>query len=116
MTANAKLPDGIFEFTGPLPPGKEGRGYFNLAGRGGFHGHIRGERCASIAFVERAFTGRESASVLFANRDGSFMFKVFVGRADGAQLREGQLAAFRALADRLAARRNAGHEPIAARS
>lgn len=93
--------DGIFEFTGPVPPGKEGRGYFNLAGRSGFHGHLRAERCAGIAFVEREFMGRSSASVLFVNPDGGFMFKVFVGRAEKGELRADQLAAFRALPGQL---------------
>ncbi len=103
VTVIVHTDDGIFEFTGPVPAGKEGRGYFNLSGRSGFHGHIRSERCASIAFVEREFMGRASASVLFANPDGGFMFKVFVGRSEGGQLREDQLAAFRALAERLSA-------------
>jgi heme iron utilization protein len=95
--------DAIFEFSGPVPPGQIGRGYFNLAGGGGLHGHLRHERCAAIAFVERPFMGRLSASALFINADGGFMFKVFVGRDDKRELKADQLARFRALADRLCA-------------
>jgi heme iron utilization protein len=95
--------DGIMEFTGPVPAGQVGRGYFNLMGTTGFHGHLRHERCAGLAFVERPFMGRLSASVMFFNVDGGIMFKVFVGRDESRELKGDQLAMFRALADRLCA-------------
>jgi putative heme utilization carrier protein HutX len=95
--------DGVMEFTGPVPQGTIARGYYNLAGRTGFHGHLRHERCAGIAFVERPLFGRPSASILFFNRDGGIMFKVFVGRDEQRELRGDQLTAFRALADRFSA-------------
>jgi putative heme utilization carrier protein HutX len=94
--------DGIMEFTGTIPPGEVGRGYFNLMARTGFHGHLRHERCAGLAFMERPFMGRLSASVLFLNIDGGIMFKVFVGRDEKRELLADQLAKFRALAERLA--------------
>jgi putative heme utilization carrier protein HutX len=94
--------DGIMEFTGPVPPGDVARGYFNLMARTGFHGHLRHERCAGLAFLERPFMGRLSASVLFFNVDGGIMFKVFVGRDEKRELLADQLAKFRALADRFA--------------
>ena len=95
--------DGIMEFTGPIPAGEVGRGYFNLMGRTGFHGHLRHERCAGLAFLERPFMGRLSASVLFFNVDGGIMFKVFVGRDEKRELLADQLAKFRALAERYGA-------------
>jgi putative heme utilization carrier protein HutX len=95
--------DGILEFTGPIPAGEVGRGYYNVPGSKGFHGHLRHERCAEIAFVERPFMGRPSASILFINVDGGVMFKVFVGRDEKRALKEDQLERFRALADRLCA-------------
>lgn len=95
--------DGVMEFTGPIPRGEIGRGYFNLMASTGFHGHLRHDRCAAIAFVERPFMGRLSASALFINTDGGIMFKVFVGRDDKRGLKSDQLARFRALADRLSA-------------
>ena len=93
--------DGIMEFTGAIPPGEVGRGYFNLMARTGFHGHLRHDRCAGLAFMERPFMGRLSASVLFLNVDGGIMFKVFVGRDEKRALLTDQLTRFRALADRL---------------
>jgi putative heme utilization carrier protein HutX len=93
--------DGVMEFTGPIPAGTVGHGYYNLAGRTGFHGHLKHERCAGIAFVERPFFGRPSASILFFNLDGGVMFKIFVGRDEKRELLANQLAAFRAMADRL---------------
>lgn len=96
--------DGIMEFGGPVPAGEVSRGYYNVPGSKGFHGHLRHERCAGLAFVERPFMGRPSASLLFFNIDGGIMFKVFVGRDENRELKNEQLAAFRALAKRLCGR------------
>jgi hypothetical protein len=93
--------DGVMEFTGPVPEGKIAQNYYNLAGRTGFHGHLRHERCAGIAFVERPLFGRLSVSMLFLNTDGGIMFKIFVGRDEKRELLADQLVAFRKLADRL---------------
>jgi putative heme utilization carrier protein HutX len=94
--------DAIFEFTGPIPAGEIGRGYFNLMQPKGLHGHLRHERCAAIAFVERPFMAKSSAFVAFINVDGGIMFKVFVGRDETRALRGDQLQRFRILADRIA--------------
>ena len=93
--------DGIFEFSGAVPPGSIARNYYNLSGSAGLHGHLRPERCAGVAFMERQFFGRLSASILLFNRDGGIMFKIFVGRDEKRELLADQLAAFRKLADRL---------------
>jgi putative heme utilization carrier protein HutX len=93
--------DGIMEFTGPIPQGQVGRGYFNLMGSKGFHGHLRHERCGGLAFVERPFMGKLSMLIVFFNLDGGVMFKVFVGRDEKRELKADQVAAFRALADRI---------------
>jgi putative heme utilization carrier protein HutX len=93
--------DVIMEFTGPVPEGKVGHGYYNLAGRTGLHGHLRHERCGGIGFLERPLFGKLSASILFFNTDGGTMFKVFVGRDEKRELLGDQLEAFRALAARL---------------
>jgi putative heme utilization carrier protein HutX len=93
--------DGIMECGGPVPKGSVARGHFNLMGRTGFHGHLKHERCAAIAFVERPFMGRTSNLLIFINKDGGIMFKVFVGRDEKGQLKEDQVVKFRALADRL---------------
>jgi putative heme utilization carrier protein HutX len=95
--------DGIMEFGGPVPAGEVGRGYYNVPGAKGFHGHLRHERCAGIAFVERPLMGRLSASVQFLNTDGGIMFKVFVGRDEKRELKADQMEKFRALAERLCA-------------
>jgi heme iron utilization protein len=94
--------DAIFEFTGAIPAGEIGRGYFNLMQPKGLHGHLRHERCGGVAFVERPFMGKQSAFVAFLNVDGGIMFKVFVGRDEARALRADQLARFKALADRIA--------------
>ncbi|RTL52861.1 MAG: heme utilization cystosolic carrier protein HutX [Bradyrhizobiaceae bacterium] len=93
--------DGIFEITDPVSNGEIGRGYFNLSKPKGLHGHLRHERCAAIAFVERPFVGKSSAFVAFVNADGGIMFKVFVGRDEQRQLKTDQLEKFRALANNI---------------
>jgi heme iron utilization protein len=95
--------DAIFEFTGMVPAGEVGRGCFNLMQPKGLHGHLRHERCAAIAFVERPFMGKSSAFAAFLNGDGGIMFKVFVGRDEARALRQDQLERFRALAGRIGA-------------
>jgi putative heme utilization carrier protein HutX len=94
--------DAIFEFTGAIPAGEIGRGYFNLMQPKGLHGHLRHERCGGVAFVERPFMGKSSAFMAFLNVDGGIMFKVFVGRDETRALRADQLQRFHALADRIA--------------
>ena len=98
--------DAIFEFTGAIPAGEVGRGYFNLmqpkGSNKGLHGHLRHERCDAVAFVERPFMGKASAFVAFINVDGGIMFKVFVGRDETRALRGDQLKRFQSLADSLA--------------
>jgi heme iron utilization protein len=99
--------DAIFEFTGSVPAGEIGRGYFNLMQPKGLHGHLRHERCAAIAFVERPFMGKSSAFVAFVNVDGGIMFKVFVGRDETRALRGDQLQRFHVLSERIAPARAA---------
>ncbi len=93
--------DAIFEFTGPVPKGEIGRGYFNLMQPTGLHGHLRHSRCGGVAFVERPFMNKASAFVAFLNVDGGIMFKVFVGRDEAHALKADQLTRFRALAGAL---------------
>jgi len=101
VTVIVHTDDGIVEFSGPVPAGEIGRGYYNIPGPAGFHGHLRYERCAGMAFVERPFMGRLSASILFFNVDGGIMFKVFVGRDEKRELKADQLEKFRALGKKL---------------
>ena len=89
--------DGVFETKAPLPPGSEGRGYFNIHGESPLGGHLRIARCAAIYFVDRPFFGRRSCSLQFINIEGGAMFKVFVGRDEKRELLAEQLARFERL-------------------
>ncbi|KFG68082.1 heme utilization cystosolic carrier protein HutX [Microvirga sp. BSC39] len=89
--------DGVFECEGSVPPGTEGRGYFNIHGESPIGGHLRMERCRSIYFVDRPFFGRRSCSVQFVNHEGGVMFKIFVGRNKDRSLKADQVARFEAL-------------------
>ncbi|MBW8447359.1 MAG: heme utilization cystosolic carrier protein HutX [Arenimonas sp.] len=89
--------DIVLEVEGALPEGSEGHGWFNIHGDGPIGGHIRKDRCVSIAFVDRGFHGRRSCSVWFINADGRAMFKVFVRRDEERALLADQLQRFEAL-------------------
>jgi heme iron utilization protein len=89
--------DAIFEFTGPIPVGQLGHGYFNLMAPKGLHGHFRHQRCVSIAYVERTFNKKASAFVAFINVDGGIMFKVFLARDESGNLRAEQMEQFKKL-------------------
>jgi putative heme utilization carrier protein HutX len=93
--------DGVFEIGGPLPQGQVGHGFFNLGGTHGLHGHLRHERCGAVAFIERTFNNKLSVFVAFVNVDGGIMYKVFVGRDENRELKQDQLAKFRALRGKL---------------
>ena len=91
--------DGVFEIRTALPPGSEGRGYFNIHGEAPLGGHLRADRCAAIYFVDRTFFGRRSCSLVFVSHEGGAMFKVFVARDAERNLNADQLARFEALRD-----------------
>jgi len=95
--------DVVLECPGELPKGSFGHGMFNFSGGGPFSGHLRATNCSSIAFLKRPFFGSISASVVFLNRDGGAMFKIFVGRDETRALKQDQLARFDALAAKLSA-------------
>jgi len=97
--------DAIFEFTGEVPAGEIGRGYFNLMQPKGLHGHLKHDNCGGVAFVERPFMGKSSAFVAFLNQSGGIMFKVFVGRDSNRELRTDQMVRFRSLAGRFGGER-----------
>nr|WP_321460473.1 heme utilization cystosolic carrier protein HutX [uncultured Cohaesibacter sp.] len=85
--------DVILEAKGTIPKGSYARGYFNLHG-GPIGGHLKGENCASIAFVTRPLFKSETKSVQFFNHKGECMFKVYLGRDEQRQLLPEQIALF----------------------
>lgn len=92
--------DIIAEFSGELPSGTHRSGYFNLRHKNGLSGHIKAEHCQDIAFVERNFMKMATASIIFLNKQGQAMFKIFVGRDSHHQLKADQLEKFRTLAQK----------------
>lgn len=85
--------DVIMEFTGPVPAGELGHGFYNLPGPKGLHGHLRVSHCGAMYAVERPFMGRDTAAVIFTNHDGDVMFKVFLGRDSEGEIMATQLTA-----------------------
>ena len=70
----------------------------NLRHKHALGGHIRAENCLHIAFVERNFMRMATASIIFLNKNGEAMCKIFVGRDEKRQLKADQLDKFRSLA------------------
>ena len=67
------------------------------------HNETSLEKCSSEvqkgnALIERKFMGMDTASILFFNKEGSAMLKIFLGRDDHRQLLSEQVSAFHALA------------------
>ena len=89
--------DIVLECSGPLPPGSEAQGYFNIHGDSPIAGHIKAANCKAIYLVDRLFHGRRSCSVQFLNGEGAAMFKVFVRRDEARELIAEQLALFESL-------------------
>ncbi|MFT0851395.1 heme anaerobic degradation radical SAM methyltransferase ChuW/HutW [Achromobacter sp. F4_2707] len=102
MTVIVHTPDVIIECHAAVPTGKLGHGFYNLQGGDGpLSGHLRPERCGAIYFVRRPFMGKETRSVQFFNADGDAMFKVYVGRDEGRELKSDQVERFNELERKL---------------
>lgn len=89
--------DLILEVTAPLPSGYAGHGFYNLKDEGGAHGHLRPQNCGAIYLVERPFMGKPTASLVFLNKAGDTMLKIFAGRDDAGLLLAAQVEAMRGL-------------------
>lgn len=87
----------IFEFKAPFPKGRLAHGYYNLMGKEGFHGHLKIDLVAHIAFVSKPFMNMESHYIGFYTSKGNCVFKVYLGRDKQRQLFPEQVAAFNAL-------------------
>ena len=84
----------IFEFKGPLPSGRVGRGYYNLMGEEGLHGHLKLDEIAYIALLSKPFMGAESHAFVFIANSGRCVFKIYLGRDEKRRLLPEQLQQF----------------------
>ncbi|MDQ7989995.1 MAG: heme utilization cystosolic carrier protein HutX [Candidatus Dactylopiibacterium sp.] len=96
VTVIVHTADVILEFTGPLPEGALGHGFYNLHGSAGLHGHLRHDRCGAIYLIERPFMGKTTVSLNFMNSEGGAMLKLYVGRDASGTLLQEQIEALRA--------------------
>ena len=90
--------DGVFEMKAPLPPGSEGRGYFNIHGESPLGGHLR-IRDASRSICRPPVL---RTPVLFAaihQHQRRRHVKVFDGRDEKRELLADQLGRFERLRD-----------------
>ena len=100
LTLIVHTPDLVLEARGVLPPGAMGRGFYNLHGTP-IGGHFRADRCAHIHLVSRKLFDKDTHSIQFYNRDGSCMFKVYLGRDAARQMIPEQVTRFLALRQRI---------------
>ena len=93
----------VAEVKSALPRANRARGYFNFHGEAPFGGHLKEDACTHIAFIDRPFMGRRSASLQFFDAQGVAIFKVFVARDASRELIPEQLDLFTSLRRRLTA-------------
>ena len=89
--------DIVLECKGEVPEGSYGRGYYNIHGLSPIGGHIKAENCASIHFVSREMMGRLSHALIFCNKQGHAMFKIYLGRDENRELIPSQVEKFQGL-------------------
>lgn len=92
----------VAEVKSALPPASRARGYYNFHGDTPFGGHLKEDACMQIAFIDRPFMGRRSASIQFFDAGGTAIFKIFVARDAARELLPDQLERFSALRRRFA--------------
>ena len=97
VTVLVHTPDVILEYSGQLPTGKLGHGFYNLSPKSPLHGHLRASNCKDIYLVERPFMNTKTVSVQFMNGAGGAMFKVFAGRNEKGELIPEQVEAMRSI-------------------
>lgn len=84
----------VFEFKGSFPVGNVAEGYYNLKGETGFEGHLHLDSIHNIQFQSKNHRGRESHALVFANKNGDVIFKIFLGRDSNGELLQHQLEKF----------------------
>ncbi len=89
--------DIVLECKGHVPKGSFGRGYFNIHGQSPIGGHIKADHCASIHFISREMMGRLSHALIFCNKQGDAMFKIYLGRDENRELIPEQVEQFEVL-------------------
>ena len=75
-------------------------GFYNLKGDAGFEGHLNLDSIATIQFQSKNHRGRESHALVFVNKNGETVFKIFIGRDANGELLQNQMMQFEQLRQR----------------
>lgn len=94
LTTIVESDGSIFEFKGVLPAGKTARGYYNLMGDEGLHGHLKLDGITHIALLSKPFMGKESYAFAFIAASGRCAFKIYLGRNADRRLLADQVTRF----------------------
>ena len=89
--------DIVLECKGAVPEGNYGRGFYNIHGDSPIGGHIKADNCGAIYFVSREMMGRQSHSLIFCNKAGNAMFKIYLARDENRDLIPEQVERFNRL-------------------
>ncbi|MEL7230989.1 MAG: heme utilization cystosolic carrier protein HutX [Pseudomonadota bacterium] len=93
----------VAEMVTEFPTYTIARDHFNFKGDTAFSGHLHVDAVQAVACLDRPFAGRRSLSVVFFDREGESIFKVFVRRDAERNLLTDQVAKFEAFRAKLAA-------------
>lgn len=95
-------PSFVIEIKDHMPLGTYGHGYYNLGGENSsISGHLKVSDMDKIIFVSKKMRGRLSYSVVFYDKKGEHILKIFVTRDKEGELLENQVNAFIDLKNRL---------------
>jgi putative heme utilization carrier protein HutX len=94
-------PSFVIEIKDYMPTGTYGHGYYNFDSKNSsISGHLKVNDIDKIIFVSKEHNGMVSHSIVFYDRDGEHILKVFVARDENRELLLGQVKKFFALKKR----------------
>ncbi len=96
-------PNFILEIRSKITKGSYQRGYYNFDHDAPLSGHLKADAIDKIVFLSaKVVMGMLSHSVIFLDKDGNDIFKVYVARDANREFIPEQLAKFQALKEKFA--------------
>lgn len=91
-------PSFVLEIKSKIPKGSYSRGYYNFAHNAPLSGHLKTDDIKHIVFLSaKVVMGMLSHSILFLDKNGEHIFKVYVARDKKRQFIPEQLEAYKRL-------------------
>jgi len=94
-------PSFVIEINDFIPTGTYGHGYYNFDSKeSSISGHLKVSDIDKIIFISKKHRGMLSHSVVFYDKDGEHIFKIFVTRDKNKELLSSQVEKFMSLKNR----------------